>query len=121
MRVQSGDWSSLDAHAHAAGLRSRGKERGFLGAGEEWLQQNARGKAGARWVLCSRWGGWERTCASLLIVHTAPKAEVTERCKVPLWRVAGLLGSKTGAERSCSHSQFLCILISVNTRTPDLG
>lgn len=75
-----------------------GRNWGFLGAGEEWLQQNARGKSSVPDAMFPL-GRVGRICASLLTAHdpspTIPKAEISERHKVSLWRVANLRGSKT--------------------------
>lgn len=48
------------------------------------------------------------------LIHNS-KIQKTENQKVFLWFVANLFGSKTRAERMCSHLQFLFISISVNT------
>lgn len=73
---------------------------GFLRAAVEWLQWNARGKSTVPEAMFP-FGGLERICAFLLIVHdpspTITKAEISESRKVSLWRVSNLLGSKTAA------------------------
>lgn len=94
------------------GCAAAGRNWAFPRAGVEWLRQDSSEES-------TEPDGWKECVHLCSQAHdpspTVPKAEISESHKECLRRVANLLGGNTGAERLCSHLQFLWILISVNT------